>query len=192
MPLAAPIFFARRPGQTSWLSLSSSSVGSAVRRRSSPPPSPSLVSVSAAVMLVNCGTALGSLCCQRRGQSALHKLLQDPSDPYLRPIQDLDMPQIAAIAKNGKKEAQHLLDGLTAITVSLSVQLGGNGVTEEDIDAAFSVYTEVLRHAPGTAGAAGIGDDAGSVSEDVWRMEWERPLEEFRVVFRLTGDTRLS
>ncbi|KEG08710.1 hypothetical protein DQ04_06601020 [Trypanosoma grayi] len=145
------------------------------------------------------GIPRGPLCCQRRDQSGLEKLMQDRSDPYLLPIQELDIPRIAAIALEEGKELQHLWDGLTALNATLRMQVEDGAATKEDLDAALRLYAEVMRHAPTTIAAAAGAEGAGSggdaipksLSEDEWRREWEEPLREFRIIVRAGGDTRI-
>ncbi|ORC87796.1 uncharacterized protein TM35_000202050 [Trypanosoma theileri] len=145
---------------------------------------------------------------QRRQQGALSKLLHNPDDPYLLPIREMDIPRIAVVALTEGKELQHLCDGLIAVNVTLGAQVRSGAVTQEELDAAFSVYKEVLRHAPRTISSS--YNDVNTVNnennnttvhhdlverrvpEDVWRSEWESPLEEFLLIFRASGDTRLS
>ncbi|KAH9599372.1 hypothetical protein LSM04_008108 [Trypanosoma melophagium] len=163
---------------------------------------------------VNSHSPAPLLVMQRRQQGALSKLLHESSDPYLLPIQEMDIPRIAAIVLTREgKELHHLFDGLIAVNVTLGAQVRSGAVTQEELDAAFSVYTEVLRHAPTTisspcdkevldnnsnninnnnSAAVHHGVVERRVPEDVWKSEWEALVEEFLVIFRASGDTRLS
>ncbi|RNF26642.1 uncharacterized protein Tco025E_01104 [Trypanosoma conorhini] len=198
MPLAAAGALVRRLGHAPWATPfcrccfggGGGGGGTAVLRRlSSLSSAPFCATTAAAAMSVGCGTSVGALCCQRRHQGALHKLLHDHSDPYLQPIEEVDLPQLAAVATAGGGGPQHLLDGLTAATVVLAVQVRAGAATPRDADAAFAVYAAVMCLAPGAA--SGADGNAGGVSAEAWRSEWEGPLEEFRAVFRRTGDSRI-
>ncbi|KAG8344828.1 hypothetical protein ERJ75_000058600 [Trypanosoma vivax] len=145
-----------------------------------------------AASALSCKSFNSTIASQVQFHSTAFQLLGG-DDPFMRAVENLDLPRISALVFAGTTNEMNgdsgllrrLWEGLIAATTVLRILAEDSSVTRTGLDAALAVYAEVLRLSPHESQRKAL------LTLEEWETDWEPALEEFRAAFHATGDGRL-